>query len=231
MQFQALIEEWPGEFMAFFRELPGCFCSAATYEGVVRSAPAAIAEYLKWVKANDITVLDEFDGTIEVNIKERVAAKDEHTGPRFEADIAPPGDNEVDIALNVAASARAALLELYEDLAPEQQQRVLTPGSWSLAQHLQHLRESETWYISQLSDQPDGVDDSAPPPADLAMAFFEDAMDHELLLRHLTPEQRQRIFIHSGEEWTAAKVLRRMTEHLREHYPWMLEIARQVRKA
>jgi hypothetical protein len=53
-------------------------------------------------------------------------------------------------------------------------------------------------------------------------------MDYELFLRGLSPEDRVRVFTHEDEEWTAAKVLRRMTAHLREHYPWMVEIARDV---
>jgi hypothetical protein len=48
------------------------------------------------------------------------------------------------------------------------------------------------------------------------------------LLRGLSPAERERIFLHEGEEWTAAKVLRRMTEHLREHCPWMVAIAEQL---
>jgi hypothetical protein len=55
-------------------------------------------------------------------------------------------------------------------------------------------------------------------------------MDDELILRGLTPEVRERVYTHEGEDWTAAKVLRRMTSHLREHYPWMVEIAREVGK-
>jgi DNA-directed RNA polymerase specialized sigma24 family protein len=62
------------------------------------------------------------------------------------------------------------------------------------------------------------------------MALFDNAMDVELILRELTPEQRERVFLHDGEEWTAAKVLRRMSEHLREHYPWMREIAKRMER-
>lgn len=229
MQFNALIEEWPGEAMAYFRELPGCYCSAATYEALTNIIPASIADYLKWVKANDITVLDEFDGQVEVIIKERLVAKDGKIGPLFEADLAPPDETEVDKALNVAAAARAALLELYEQVSPAQQMHRLSPDSWSLAEHMQHLLESEAWYISRLSEHPtEPASDIA--PADLAMKFFDNAMDYELALRALTPEQLQRIYTSpNGEQWTAAKVLRRMTEHLREHYPWMEEIVKQIR--
>ena len=227
MQFNALIEEWPGESVAYFRELPGCYCSALTYEALLKTIPASIANYLKWVKANDITVLDEFDGQIEVAIAEHIMAENDNIGPRFEADLAPPDDSEIDKALNVAAAARAALLELYEQVSPTQQMYRLAPESWSLTEHMQHLLEAEAWYLSHLIEHPIEPSSDA-PPADLAMTFFENAMDFELILRNLTPERRQHIYTHNDEQWTAAKVLRRMTEHLREHYPWMAEIVREV---
>ena len=223
MQFKALIEEWPSECMAYFRELPGYCCSKPTYDELLKVISGGIADYLKWLKANDITVLDEFDGQIEVVIAEHIAAENDIISPRFEADLAPPDDIEIDKALNVAAAARAALLELYEQVSPAQQMHRLSPESWSMTEHMQHLLEAEAWYVSRLQEQP-----VEPPldtsPAEIAMAFFDNAMDYELILRALTPEQRQHMYTHDGEEWTAAKVLRRMTEHLREHYPWMAEI-------
>ncbi len=229
MQFKALIEEWPGESMAYFRELPGCYCSMPTREALLKIIPGAIADYLKWLKTNDIIVLDEFDGQIEFVIAEHSIAENGAIGPRFEADLAPPDDSEIDKALNVAAAARAALLELYEEVSPDQQMHRLSPQSWSLTEHMRHLLESEGWYVSHLNEHP-----AAPPaasiPTDLAMAFFDNAMDYELVLRELTPEQRQRLYTHAGEQWTAAKVLRRMTEHLREHYPWMAEIVTTLKK-
>jgi hypothetical protein len=227
MQCNALIEEWPRESMAFFRELPGCYCSAPTYQALLAVIPDAIADYLKWIKANDITMLDEFDGQIDVRIAEHILAENGTIGPLFEADLAPPDDIEIDTALNVAAAARAALLELYEQVSPAQHMHRLSPESWSLYEHMQHLLESEAWYISRLQEHPTEPASNA-PPAGIAMTFFDNAMDYELALRALTPEQRQHIYTHNDEQWTAAKVLRRMTEHLREHYPWMAEIVREI---
>jgi uncharacterized damage-inducible protein DinB len=231
MQFYALIEEWPDECMALFRELPGCFCSAPTYQAMIKATPGAVADYLKWIKANDITIIEDFDGYIEIVEKERIVVQEEGVGPRFEADLAPPDDAEIDNALNVAAAARAALLDLYEQVPPEGQQRRLAPDSWSLAEHMQHLLEAEARYISRLSEHPaESVESAINANADIAMKFFDRAMDHELFLRALSPEQRRQVFTHNTAEWTAAKVLRRMTEHLRAHYPWMLEIAKEVKQ-
>src|SRR5579872_3537996 len=132
MQFNALIEEWPGESMAYFRTLPGCYCSAPTYQALLPTIQNTVADYLKWIKANDIVVLEEFDGQIEIVIAEHIIAENGKIGPRFEADLAPPDDIEIDNALNVAAAARAALLELYEQVSPAQQMHRLSPESWSL---------------------------------------------------------------------------------------------------
>ena len=229
MQFNMLIEEWPAECMAYCRALPGLYCSRPACEEMLQALPGAIADYLKWLKANDITVLDDYDGKIEVVVSEHIVAENDNIGPLFQADLAPPDDIEIDKALNVAAAVRAALLELYENVSPEQQKRRPSPQSWSLSEHMQHLLEAEGWYISRLNEHP-GEPANDAIPADLTMAFFDNAMDYELLLRALTPDQRQQIHTHNGEQWTSAKVLRRMTEHLREHYPWMAEIVSKLQQ-
>jgi predicted RNase H-like HicB family nuclease len=227
MRFYALVEYWPGESMAFFRELPGCFSAAPSYEEAVKMAPEVISDFLKWSKENELVLIEEYDGEIEVVVRERLPAVDNEAGPLFKADLPPPDDVEIDNALNVAATARAALLELYDEVPVELRNRSTAPGAWSLTQHLHHILEAEAWYISRLTEHPTATFGNA-LPLDLSLALFENAMDNELTLRGLTPEERERVFTHEGEDWTAAKVLRRMTGHLREHYPWMVEIARDV---
>ena len=229
MRYYALVEDWPGESMAYFRELLGCFSSAPTYEEAVKAAPAAISSYLKWLKKNELTIGENAgdDGEIEVVVKERLPAAGGQIGPRFEADLAPPGDVEIDNALNVAAAVRAALLELYDTAPPASRDRSTSPDGWSLTQHLHHILETEAWYISRLTEHPTATFGNALPPG-LSMALFDNAMDHELFLRALSPAERERVFTHEGEEWTAAKVLRRMTGHLVEHYLWMVAIAKEL---
>lgn len=225
MRFYALVEDWPGESMAYFRELPGCFSSAPTYEEAVKMVPEVISTFLKWSKENELVLIEEYDGEIEVVVQEQLSAANNEAGPMFKADLPPPVDVEIDNALNVAAAARAALLELYDEVPVELRNRSTSPGTWSLTQHLHHILKAESWFISRLTEHPTATFGNALPP-DLSMALFENAMDYELILRGLTAEERERVFTHEGEDWTAAKVLRRMTGHLREHYPWMVEIAR-----
>lgn len=229
MRYYALVEDWPRESMIFFRELPGCFSSASTFEEALNNAPTAITAYLNWLKKNDITIVEDDGSDISVVVKERLAAIDGKKGPRFEADLLPPDDTEIEAALNVAAVARTELLELYESVPEQDRERPLHPGDWSLTQHLTHIVEAEVWYASRLMDAPPAHPGSN-LQSDISMALFDNAMDVEFLMRDLPQEQRGHVFLHNGEEWTAAKVLRRMVEHLREHYPWMREIARTLKR-
>ena len=229
MQFYALIEEWPGESIVFFRELPGCFSSASTTEAALQAAPEAIANYFRWLKANDIVLVEGDINPISVAIKERLASSDVPAGPFFEADRAAPDDLEIDNALNVAATARALIIEDVSLVPFSLHDQVPAQGGWSLTQHLQHIMEAEVWYVSCLQEHPQPEQPTTPMNADdICMKLFENAMDNEIVLRELTLEERTRVLVHNGETWTAAKVLRRMAQHLREHYPWMEEITKQL---
>ncbi len=228
MQFHALIEEWPDESMAYFRELPGCFSSASTTEEALQAAPAAIERYFRWLKENDIVLIEEVVNPVSVVLAERLGDLGD-VGPLFAADRAAPTDLEIDNALNVAATARALIIELVSEVPSHLRDQVLAPGSWSLTQHLEHIMESETWYISRLAEDSEPEPPVPPMSADdISMKLFENAMDYEIILRELALDQSTQVFVHEGEEWTAAKVLRRMAGHLREHYQWMEEIAEQL---
>lgn len=223
MQFHALLEEWPGESIAFFRALPGCFSSAPTTEEALKAAPVAIETYFRWLKENNIVLTEEEINPLEVTLSERLSSHDD-CGPLFNADCAAPDDLEIDNALNVAATARALIIEMVANVPGHLYNLEPAPGKWSLHQHLRHILELENWYTSRLTEQP--AQEELPPTMttdEISMKIFENAMDSETFLNGLTAAQRKQVFIHEGEAWTAAKVLRRMAQHLREHYPWMEE--------
>lgn len=225
MEFYALIEEWSGESVVSFRELPGCFSKAPTPHQAMQQTPQAVVDYLRWLKQNDIFFFE--DEITSINVAPKEYLRGVKAGPRFEADRSAPTDQEIDNALNVAATARAQLIDIYDAVPLEHRGISLKPGEWSLTQQLQHVLALESYYIACLSEHPQPVA-STIAEADLLRTFVENAMDYESLLRDLTPEQRAHIYVHNGEEWTAAKVLRRMTLHLREHYPDMQGLARQL---
>jgi uncharacterized damage-inducible protein DinB/predicted RNase H-like HicB family nuclease len=228
MQFYALVEEWPDKSIIFFRALPGCFSSASTTAKALQQAPEAIADYFRWLKENEIVLVEEEITPIEVVLQERLACSKGDPGPLFEADRAAPNDLEIDNALNVAATARALLMEFISEMPSTLYDTPPMQGGWSLTEHLQHIMEVEAWYMRHLQEQLPEVGSIEVLTADEAsMQMFENAIDHEILLRELTPEQRAHAFVHGSETWTAAKVLRRLVHHLREHYAWMQEIVQQ----
>lgn len=227
MDFYALIEEWsdPDESIVFFRELPGCFVTAPTTREAIQQAPGAIADYVRWLKQNDIFFLEENISSINIVVKEILRAQP--VGPLFESDLLAPTDQEIDNALRVAATARTMLIQLYNEVVPARRNCAVRPGEWSLTEHLEHIFNAEAHYVGCLSEQ---LPAALPPVSEteLPLKLIENGMTYETLLRGLTPLQRTRIYIHGEAEWTAAKTLRRMTKHLREHYPWMQEVAGQL---
>lgn len=226
MDVYALVEEWLRESLVSFRELPGCLAAAPTTEEALQKAPEAIAAYLGWLQQSNIYFLDEAITPVNVVVKERVRA--DRVGPRFAADLVAPTDREMENALAVAATARAQLAKLYNDILPADRRRAPKLGEWSLAEHLEHILAAEAHYVGCLSDQPP-KDMPHVAVAELAAKLMENGRRYETFLRGLTAEERSRVYVHGEAEWTAAKVLRRMTEHLRDHYPWMQAIAAQFR--
>jgi predicted RNase H-like HicB family nuclease/uncharacterized damage-inducible protein DinB len=227
MEWHALIEEWPNESLVSFRELPGCLSVASTAEQATQNAPEAITEYLRWLRQNNIYFLeDEIDSTTFV-VQERVRA--DHVGVLFKADLVAPTEQEMTNALSVAATARAQLAELYNDVSPAQRICALEPGEWSLMEHLQHVIRADAYYVDSLTDQRPPEVVLPATEAELPRALIENGMTHDTFLREMTAPQRARVYRHGEGEWTAAKVVRRMTEHLRDHFPTMQTIARQIR--
>ena len=224
MDVYALVEEWPHESLVSFRELHGCLSTAPTAGKAIQKAPGAIAAYLRWVKQNKISLFEEEINSITIVVKERLRA--DQVGPCFEAELVAPTDREMANALTVAATARALLAELYNEVLPAQRSCTLKPGEWSLTDHLQHILKAEAHYVGCLSDQsPEAM--LPVTEKELPIRLIENGMNYEASLRGLTAERRAHVYVHGEAEWTAAKVLRRMTEHLRDHYLGMQAIVRQ----
>ena len=208
----------------FFRELPGCFVSTPTTREAIQRAPGAIAEYVRWLHQHQIFFLEEDVTSINVVVKEIL--RGESVGPRFASDLPAPTDQEIDHALRVAATTRATIAHLYNQVGPAHRSFAVTPGEWSLTDQMEHILRAEAHYVGCLSDQsPETLQPI--PETELADVLIEHGRTYETVLRGLTPAQRTRIYIHGEAEWTAAKTLRRLTRHLREHYPWMQKLAGQ----
>jgi len=91
-----------------------------------------------------------------------------------------------------------------------------TPGQWTATEHMRHIAEAEVWYVEAL-EQPGGGTQVELPPDPVA-ALEVSSAHAEAVLRGLSEAAASQVYERQGEQWTAAKVLRRMVGHLREHY-------------
>jgi hypothetical protein len=218
MELSGFIEEWPDKSILFLHELPGCFAAAPTSEAVLQVAPVAIARYMTWLKKNGLAVIEDDGRPATIVVKECLQGQGSSIGPLFQIDQVAPGELEIDLALNVAATARALIIEIVANLPEPRHKQSPASGAWSLHDHLLHVMEKDNWFVTRLQEQPALLDHSASLSTDeIAMKIFENAMDNELLLRDILDTQATRIFQHDGQAWTIAKVFRRQTSHLYEH--------------
>ena len=215
--FRALIEQWGRETLVFFDGRPGCFVSAATLEEAMAAAPAAVAEHIAWLTAHGLG-LSGMVATVEIaeHLRPRPGAR----GLRFTADLVPPSDEDLERALTIGALACAELIDLFERASPEQRARTIPPGvhelDKSITDQLRHLAELDVVYAATLSERQTATVEL---PTDPTEALRTSDQHVAATLRTLPASLRSRRFVHDGEEWTAAKVARRRTGHLFEHYP------------
>jgi predicted RNase H-like HicB family nuclease len=215
--FRALIEQWGRETLVFFDGWPGCFVSAATLEEAMAAAPAAVTDHLAWLTVHG---LGPFDTVARVEIAEHLRPQPGARGLRFDADQMPPSDEDLERALKIGALACAELIDHFERAGPQRRDQAVAPGAHEIAKspadQLRHLAELDLVYAATLSDRrPAAVE----LPSDPTEALRTSHRHVAARLRALPASLRSRRFVHDGEEWTAAKVVRRRTGHLFEHYP------------
>ena len=217
--FRALIEQWASETLVFFDGWPGCFVSAATPEEAMAAAPAAVADHLAWLAAHGLPAPD--GPVTRVEVAEHLRPRPGTRGLRFDADLVAPTDEDLERALAVGALACADLIGLYKRAGPERRGRTTPPGvrelDKSLSDQLRHLAELDLVYVANLLDGQ--ATTTVLLPADPAEALTTSNRHVESTLRTVPVSLRSRLFVRDGEEWTVAKVVRRRTGHLFEHYP------------
>jgi hypothetical protein len=216
--FRALIEQWTSETLVFFDGWPGCFVSAATPEEATAAAPAAVTHHLAWLAARGLPT--PAGPAPEIELAEHLRPRPGTRGLRFDADLVAPTDEALERALAVGALACADLIGIHDRAGPERRGRSTPPGAReldrSLSDQLRHLAELDLAYVANLSD---GQPTTIVLPADPAEALRTSNRHVEKTLRTLPVSLRSQLFVRDGEEWTAAKVVRRRTGHLFEHYP------------
>ena len=217
MTLRALIEVWPLEAGIYIHELPGVYASGPTTDAALEVLPDVVERHLAWLASHGF---DIGDAPVEIAIAEEMPAVEGRYGPLFDADREPLTTDAGEQALQIAGLARRDLVDLYR--AVSDVRRSWRPeGGWSIADHLVHVAEMERFYLGSL---PWCVDSRLPD--DPVRALQASALLAESALREAPEASRSAVFTHAGERWTVAKVARRMAAHLREHLPWVQELAR-----
>ena len=218
MALRALIEVWSGEAGIYIHELPGVYAAGSTTDDALLLLPDVVEQHLAWLASHGFDV-----GTapVEIAIAEVLPAVDGRRGPLFDADREPATSRSIEQALQVARLARRDLIDVYRAVSEVRRSQASAPGTWSMAEHLLHVAEMERFYLNCLPWGPDAL-----LPADPVRALQSSAQLADSTLHAVRDEQRDAVYPSNGEQWTLAKVLRRMTGHLREHLPWLREIAR-----
>lgn len=220
MIVRALVEQWPDDVAIYVHELPGVIVAGDIPDEAINLLPQAVEAHLNWLAPHGFDVRPYAEMDIEV--AEQLTASQSGEGPLFEADREPATAERVEQILRVAALARRDVLDLYRSVSKVRRDGPAPGGDWSIADHLRHIAESEAWYADSLMPKPFGELPRDPLEAMRASASYADG-----ILRSLSDADRDRVFHRSGQVWTAHKVMRRMAGHLREHYPWVQELARR----
>lgn len=197
--------------------LPGCFCEAPSEGEALVRMPAAIGEYLAWLRCHGEDVSQ--DGSYEVEIIERVETPPGRSEPCFDADRVPASEEDIETAIRRMGYARDDLLALVSPLPDVVLDWQPAPEKWSIRQILAHIASADGYYrTSLLAKQP------TPTPND---ERFDLALQRERAIAHLrslTTELRAKVYRPNwawredeDEEWPVRKALRRFIYHERFH--------------
>lgn len=222
VQLHALVEVWPSETMVYIVELPGCLAAGSSAGAALERLPDEVEAHLGWLAVNGFPQQSE---EVSIEIAEQLAAHDGR-GPLFDSDRAAVSPAQLDFALRVGALARRDLIDVYRATSGLRRTRRPEPNAWSLAEHLLHVARLDLHYLATLTGEKAEALAATLPYEPVAALQAGGALAAQRLLA-LSEAQRGAVTTApNGEGWTAGKVVRRMTAHLREHYPWVLELAR-----
>ena len=179
--------------------LPGASARGKTIEEAKENIRVAVEDYLSLLR--------------DVGEQVPKASEDIHLefeevdGTTFLTDYDALRPNEMETLFRWMAVSRQELMDLVKSLSQEAFEWTPEDDTPSIRDILCHVAESDLWYTDRLKQWPEA-------PLYRLAATRGVALER---LRALSEEDRSRVTVHEGEEWTPRKVVRRMLEHEREH--------------
>jgi len=186
--------------------LPGASARGKTVEEAKQNIRTAIEEYLALLRDVGEPV-PKAGETIHLEFEE----VDTTT---FLTDYDALRPNEMETLFRWMAVSRQELMDLVKNLPEEALDWKADDDTLSIRDILCHIADADLWYTDRLKQWPEA-------PIYRLAATRGVALER---LRALSEEERARVTVHQGEEWTPRKVVRRMLEHEREHIAQLREL-------
>lgn len=222
MQLRALVEIWPSETMVYIAELPGCVSAGSSADEALEGLPEAVEAHLSWLAGNGFVA---GEGDVVIDIVEQLQSTDGR-GPLFDADRVAVSAAELEHALRVGALARRDLIDVYRSVSGLRRTRRPDADAWSIAEHLTHVARLDCHYLAALENVEPAALAATLPDDPVAALQTSGALAGRMLTAWVGGGRGAVVVELDGEGWSAGKVIRRMTGHLREHHPWVLQLAR-----
>jgi predicted RNase H-like HicB family nuclease/uncharacterized damage-inducible protein DinB len=202
-----------GGYLAHIPALPGCVGRGVTKKEAVARCEETLRSYLALLIHAGVSGVPRETDNLSLEVHD--------CGSRtFPSDYNPIMPNEAEQLVQWLEVSRDELLETVEKLPPGALDWKPNPNVMSIREILEHTANSDWWYVQRLHAWP-------------ADTFERLAATRALVgasLRNLSDEERKRVTVHYGEEWTARKVVRRALEHEREHLQQIRDLAERYRR-
>ncbi|HZO91856.1 MAG TPA: DinB family protein [Chthonomonadaceae bacterium] len=213
------LEDIQGDWFGWMETFPGAFSQGMTPGAAARAAPAALIDYLRWLRAHEeplpehLQGLNSADFRVEVvEVQQAQQAPDGQERNGFFAPDERPVDHE-DLAryLRLLRYAREDLRKAVGAIPPDGW-HTAPLGSKSVSCILQHLAEAELRCLRGL-----GLEPIAPREPE-AIDWIEIVrQEFERAVYAFPAHRRGEVFTVTGERWTLRKALRRALWHERYH--------------
>jgi len=193
--------------------LPGASARGDTLEEAKENIRVAINDYL--------SLLRDVGEPVPKASEDIHLEFEEASSTTFLTDYDMLQPNEMETLIRWMAISRQELMDLARDLPGEAFDWKPDADTFSIGGLLCHMADADFWFTDRLKQWPEA-------PLYRLAATRGVALER---LRALTTEERSRVTIHQGEEWTPRKVVRRMLEHEREHIAQLRELIEAYQKS
>jgi len=209
--------------MVHLLDLLGCTTRGSTTEQALYAVPMAIHDFLSFLKVHGENTDPQaaFTTKIATHIMEGNWLGNGDPTSGFLPDFQPLNVDALYGYQQRLSWMQGSILNMIQDLTPEQLHNKPSDGSRTIAHILEHLAESHAVYLRYLTGSVDDMADRLKiiqsKPSDLPAALINFWGITSARLRSLTPSEREMSVPHGQVTWTARRALRRMLEHSWEH--------------